>query len=52
MQTKQDLDFIFLITRIALREDVCVFFCNFEFQISFSGNFRYATVFTLLVKYS
>ena len=26
MQTKQDLDFIFLITRIALREDVCVFF--------------------------
>ena len=30
-------------TRFALRKDVCVFFCNFDFQISFSGNFWYAT---------
>ena len=32
-----------IFTRIALYKDICAFFFKFDFQISFSGNFGYAT---------
>ena len=41
---KQDLDFI-LLTSLAepYAKDQSEYFCNFDFQVSFSGNFQYAT---------